>query len=152
MIAGRVDAGRGDAHALLETAKANLETSFTVVGCTQRYDEMLLLLRRRLGFDRIHYLRQNVGEKHVQRADVPADVLAGIERHNELDRELHGFAGRLMDRAAAEVPDLPRELDAFRRRNARYTFLMSRRALRAPATAALRIRRRVRQASGRLAR
>jgi hypothetical protein len=105
-----------------------------------------------LGFNRLFYLRQNVSEGRVRRSEAPPDVVAAIEEYNLLDEELYAFARGLMERAVANSPGLADEVAEFRRRNAVYATVMRRAITRVPATAALKVRARVRRARARLAR
>lgn len=110
----------------LEKAKANLRTQFAVVGVTERFDEALLLLKRRLGWKRrINYARRNVAPTPFSAGDLPPALIARIRELTPLDRELVAYAETLLDAAvAAEGASFPRELAALKRQNHRIHQLM----------------------------
>jgi hypothetical protein len=105
---------------VLELAKENLRRSFDVVGLSERFDESLLMLGRRYGWRHLYYTRENVTTRRPPRRELPRTHRLAVERYNALDAELHAFATeRFADRLAALGPGFPREVDSFRRRNAR---------------------------------
>ncbi len=82
---------------ILEKAKKNLN-SFAVVGLTERFDESLILLKRILGWEHPPlYLKQNVSPTRLPKEDLPGEVLALIEKYNELDIELYRYATNLFE-------------------------------------------------------
>jgi hypothetical protein len=107
----------------LERAKENLREQFEFVGTTERFDALLALLNLRLGWPAIAY-RRSRAKGRATREELTPEALALVERRNALDRELHAFAGELLDqtldRAGPEV-DAEREVveDAARRWNER---------------------------------
>lgn len=109
----------------LECAKRNLRTSFECVGVAEHFDESLLLMKRRLGWRKVHYRRLNVSKGGRGRAGLPPATLERILACHRRDVELHDEACRLL---AAEVEaageDFQRELRRFRRNNAVYSRLL----------------------------
>lgn len=90
----------------LEIAKANLRRHFSIVGTTERFDETLVLLQRRLNWQKeIPTFPRNVTKKKAVR--LSDATIKAIESRNLLDIELHKFAGQLLDEMiAAEGEDL----------------------------------------------
>jgi hypothetical protein len=110
----------GCARTLLDEAKRNLTDHFAVVGLSERFDESLLLIRRRLGWKRLPvYRRRNVAERKSSTAQLSASALAAIRKHNELDLELYEWASAKFQREW-ETEGLQRELQRFRVINAMY--------------------------------
>jgi galactose-3-O-sulfotransferase len=74
----------------LERAKHNLETAFAAVGLVDRFDESVVLFKRRLGWKLPLYVPKNVtkvegvGEASTQALDI-------IRSRNRLDTELYEF-------------------------------------------------------------
>jgi hypothetical protein len=100
----------------LRTAKENLRRHFAVVGVTERFDETLVLLNRRLGWTRevVSYPR-NVNPDRRPTESIPRSTLELIRERNALDAELHRFAQQWMDEAiAAEGPAFHDELARYR--------------------------------------
>jgi hypothetical protein len=96
---------------LLERAKRNLRQHFVVVGLVERFDESLILMKRRLGWHSVYYVRRNVTRDRPNRADLPASTIRLIEQANELDMELYTFVEELLaDSLRQEGPALQREV------------------------------------------
>jgi hypothetical protein len=89
----------GCTPAMLHRAKENLRR-FAVAGTIERLDEMLLLLQRRLGWQRpvVAYPR-NVNPDRPATSSLPRATIEAIRERNELDFELWRYASRLMDEA-----------------------------------------------------
>lgn len=100
----------------LERARENLRRHFSVVGTVERFDETLVLLDRRLGWTReVPSRPRNVNPDREPAAALPRAALEAIRGRNELDAELHRWAGEWMDRAIAEEGPAFREALARRR-------------------------------------
>jgi hypothetical protein len=93
-------AERQSDRASLERAKFNLLRDFTFCGLTERFDESVLILARRLGWLSVFYLTKNVSTDRV----VPDDLRQRTRANLELDEELYAFARREFD-AAPELSD-----------------------------------------------
>ena len=102
MLSGRI----GDfTPAALAPAQENLATRFACFGTHARFDESVLLFRRRLGWGNVLYLRENVTRGRPAVADVPPATLDLIRERNALDVELYAFASARLDEIlAAERP------------------------------------------------
>jgi len=87
---------------LLDQAKHNLQHSFSVVGLTERFDETVLLMARRFGWKKTHYVRQNVTDKRPAREQLDSETLDAVKAINTLDLELYAFAKTLFERAVAD--------------------------------------------------
>ena len=100
---------------MLERAKNNLRNHFSVVGVTERFDETLLLMKRRFKWTgSISYYPKNENPEKPATSTLASDDLSAILDRNELDQELYGFANELLDEAAArEGPGFQQELKAF---------------------------------------
>lgn len=103
----------------LQRAKDNLRKHFLVTGITQRFDESLLLMKRRLGWkSHIFYARQNTAPQVASYSDIPTELLERIIEHTRIDAELVCFAEELLDEAiAAEGDDFQKELGKLHRVN-----------------------------------
>ncbi len=109
----------GCTEEMLETAKANIERHFPVVGLTERFDESLLLLGRTFGWTNLYYVPQNVTPVH-RKEPVPAATRTLIEEQNHFDLELHAWANARFEEAIRGDPAHEENLDRFRRNNRRY--------------------------------
>jgi tetratricopeptide (TPR) repeat protein len=75
----------------LNMAKKNLEEHFFAVGTTEKFDDFLLMLQKRLGWKYISYQKKHVTYNRPRTEDIPGDVLKLIKERNELDLELYEF-------------------------------------------------------------
>ena len=102
---------------MLGTALHNLESAFSVVGLTERFDETLLLLKRRLGWSAWPFYRpKNVSKTKPHSTSLPRDVIALIEAHNELDLELYEAAQHAFSKEIT-MYKIREELPRFQRLN-----------------------------------
>jgi hypothetical protein len=104
---------------MLETAKANLEERFAVVGITERFDESLVLLGHAFGWTRLHYLKANVAPAQDRTAPSP-EAIGSISAQNSLDIELYEWATDRFDRQIASDPTFADELARLQRSIHRY--------------------------------
>ncbi len=106
----------------LARAKNNLESPiFAAAGLTERFDETLLLLKKRLGWKRYPlYRRQNITKKRPRIVEIDPGALQRIERANAWDMQLYRYASArfAQEIRAGFVP--PMELLVFRMLNRLY--------------------------------
>jgi hypothetical protein len=80
-------------------AKANLHQHFSVVGVTERFDETLVLLKRKFGWtEKLDYYLKNVNTRRPKVTFPPA-VIDAIRTRNAFDFELYGYAKALLGAA-----------------------------------------------------
>ncbi len=109
----------------LERAKANLRGHFGLVGVTERFDETMLLLKRRLGWSRgVHYARRNTTSRNSSSPSVDPALLERIRQHTLNDAALVAYANELLAQAlAGQDASFTEELAALKRRNHRINLL-----------------------------
>ncbi len=74
----------------LSLAKQNLKEYFSVIGLTERFDETILLIMRKLGWNQLpFYLNANVTSNRLKQNDIPEDTLQVIREITKLDIELY---------------------------------------------------------------
>ena len=97
-IAGQYNpSDRGQSINLLERAKNNLKENFTVVGLTERFDETLMLLKRKLDWVYMPlYVKQNKSKK-PDKATITEDTVTLIQNQNSLDIELYQYATEIFE-------------------------------------------------------
>jgi len=88
----------------LELATANLDRRFAFVGTTERFDELLALLNRELGWPVTAY---RAARPNPERRPPSEDARRLVFEHNRLDRELHARAGERF----GERPELASSVD-----------------------------------------
>ncbi len=116
----------GSAQEMLERAKANMQKHFALVGLTERFDQMLILLRYILGWRNLYYYKANVTRNRPRREDFPAETIRIIEEHNQLDLALYAHAQKVFDHKAAQLDSFESELQTFQARNRRFGWILSR--------------------------
>jgi Galactose-3-O-sulfotransferase len=104
---------------MLERAKRNIESSFAVVGLTERFDQSLVLLQHAFGWSHLNYVRANVSPNRDP-VELTSSALALIEEHNRLDDELYRYVTDRFDHAIARIPSFENDLAEFERANSRY--------------------------------
>ncbi len=106
----------GDA---VRQAVANLERYCAVTGVLSRFDESLVLMKRRLGWSRgIHYLRENVNKAPQPPGDITPEGRRRLEELIAPDKELYAYAcERLEKDIRSEGPGFAGEVNRFKRVN-----------------------------------
>jgi hypothetical protein len=119
---------RRDPNGVLERAKTNIDEHFAVAGVTERFDETLLLMKRRLDWPRPpYYVTSRVGKKNAsagqsptQRESMDPDVRAVIAEANALDLDLYAYVrDRFENDVAAEGASFQDDVRAFQDANRR---------------------------------
>jgi hypothetical protein len=87
----------------LDRAKQHLREHCIVVGTVQRFDETMVVLGERMGWQDVRYVRYNIGTRRAWQAHPDPATLRAIFDANALDRELHAFANALLDEAIAQI-------------------------------------------------
>ena len=106
----------------LDKAKDNLCRSFSVVGVTECFDEMMILIKRTLGWAQDpFYVPALVNKDRPASASLPQKSIEAILDRNELDTKLYEFAKELLyERIADQGPDFNSEVRRFKALNAEY--------------------------------
>jgi hypothetical protein len=90
----------------LEQAIGNLRKYFEVVGISERFDESLLLLKKKLGWHGMPlYRKTNVTKGRPRIDQITRKGLKTIEKMNELDMELYEYAGQCFEMMVKELLD-----------------------------------------------
>jgi hypothetical protein len=109
----------------LDSARRNLQASFDCVGLVERFDESLLLMKRKLGWRNVHYRRLNVSEERSRRDELSPVMLRRILECNRRDAALYDEACRQFSaEILATGSDFQSELRRFQRNNVIYSKLM----------------------------
>jgi hypothetical protein len=104
----------------LDRAKRNVAMWFDVVGLLERFDESLLLWRRRYGWRMPLHARCNASHGRPAANELDDAELATLRRLNRLDLELYRWASERLDAAVSSEQGLGRELRTLRTLNAVY--------------------------------
>ncbi|URM31155.1 MULTISPECIES: sulfotransferase family 2 domain-containing protein [Bacillaceae] len=81
----------GDGTPSIEKAKKNIEEHFLMVGITERFNESLAIMRKKLGWNVPYNHKHNVTRTRPKMAQVPAEVRKLIEQKNEIDFQLYEY-------------------------------------------------------------
>ncbi len=120
-IAGDVDTPFGECtEELLRRALRNLDGHFPVVGLTERFDDLLLVLKRTFGWSNLLYVRANVTKRKPAHEEVPPSTIELIKERNRFDEQLYATVAERFQALVDADPGFEVELERFRKRNARY--------------------------------
>jgi galactose-3-O-sulfotransferase len=118
--AGAFTTGLPATEETLQAAMENVDRWFEVAAPTDRFDDAVMLMRRRFRWGWPTYLRQKVTPSTPPAARIEPDTVEAILERNDLDLALYRFVSeRFEARVGAEG-------DAFRREVARFTELNAR--------------------------
>lgn len=117
-----VDVERGRCtRAMLDIAIERLEQNFAFVGLLDRFEESVVLLRRVFGWRGCYYVHSNPTKVRKHAIELAPSQRQLLSEHNELDAELYQFAADKFQSVLDEAgDDFTRDLNRFRRGNARY--------------------------------
>jgi hypothetical protein len=131
MIAG-VSPGEDAPEEVLQHAKNNIHDHFAVAGITERFDETIMLIKRRLGWPRYpYYVTSRVGKSSASAGKSPSqreylddETRQLIAQENALDVELYKWVRHRFDdevsSLGAEFQREVRDFQALNRRIAPY--------------------------------
>lgn len=105
---------------LLDKAKRILDKEYEVV-ITERFDESVLLLKKKLNWKNAYYIKSNVTKSRKRKHDLDESTLELVRHYNSLDIQLYDYAAAKIN---GEIEKLGREFGdevaAFRRSNVRF--------------------------------
>ena len=87
---------------MLEIAQKNLQSFFSIVGLSERFDETLILLKRAFGWRIPFYVKANVTRNRPLKEDISKDTLNLIEEYNELDIELYRYVIEMFEESISQ--------------------------------------------------
>lgn len=106
---------------VLETAKANLQTHFTFIGITERFDESMVLLAHTMQWGNRYYIKKNV--RHSERLQIDYVTQKKIQDIITLDRELYEFVRENFEKQISEIPNFKFKLFKFKVVNALFQLI-----------------------------
>jgi hypothetical protein len=119
-----VPSSRSMERADLHRAQEHLSNGFAAVGLQERFDETLILFRRRLGWQWPFYLKENVTFRAYRMEDIDPADLARVRELNLLDIELYESVNAAFDgQIAREGGGFARQVAMFRMLNTVWGFL-----------------------------
>jgi hypothetical protein len=83
--------------AMLDQARENLEKYFTAVGISERFDEFIRLVSRKLDWEVPPYRKKNVSGNRLKLNDIDGETLGIIEHYNRLDLELYRYTASQLE-------------------------------------------------------
>jgi hypothetical protein len=126
-IAGHDPKHNGPATAdTLEQAKKNLGDHFAACGLTERFDESLVLMKKRLNWSKPpFYVRSNTNSKRPRADSLDDPVLNRIRADHELDLELYSHVDTQLTASVDEMEEFSRDLRQFQSLNRAVQFVAS---------------------------
>ncbi len=92
-----------DPKGALAKAIKNLDELFVVAGITEKFDESIILMKRKLGWKKTPiYYRRHVATNRKPIEEIPPDVLDEIIEVNQLDIALYKYVTQRLDDAIAD--------------------------------------------------
>jgi Galactose-3-O-sulfotransferase len=91
---------------VLDIAKENLARSFSVIGLCERFEESLMLMAKRFGWEVPFYKNRKVSKSHPM---VEPELVDFIREHNRLDVELYEFGKKLFEQRLCENEEAVKE-------------------------------------------
>jgi hypothetical protein len=109
----------GCTDAMLRKAQENLKRDFALVSITERFDETVILMKRRFGWTKtLPEPRYNVSRNPKTKDVLNESVRRVILERNHLDQQLYDYAGGLLDEAISrEKTDFLEEVQELRALN-----------------------------------
>ncbi len=113
-----------DQEEMLRLAKQHIDEDFVVAGLMERFDETLLLLRKRLGLRNLFYGVRNQTLGRPMKEQLPAQTVQLIQERNRADIELYQYASKKFEQQIEEAgPGFGRDVQRFQRINHPYSSL-----------------------------
>jgi len=113
-------ASKENPHEYLKHAMNQLDQSFAIAGIMESFDETLLLMKKRFGWNDCLYKRWNVNVQSRNRASFSRSMLKKIEKANALDIELYHYARKRLSREIRTRIGFQNDLRDFKRINRNY--------------------------------
>ena len=121
LISGNTDVAYGKCtNEILEKAKHNLKTYFSVVGTVENFDRTLIALREILGYKNICYTKANTNQSNKSN-HIDNKLINLIKNYNILDIELYNYAIELQEEIFNHVR-VDNKLVKFQRINMLYSW------------------------------
>jgi len=76
---------------LLEEAKNNINQYFSVIGIQEKFDESLLMMKKKMSWKNCYYVKQNVSNMRFDKHEISDNYYHEIAQFNELDMKLYEF-------------------------------------------------------------
>lgn len=76
----------------LEQAKLNLLNHFSVIGITEMFDDSIKLMKEKLNWNDISYVRKNQTKSRLSKDQIDQSIINKIIENNELDIQLYKWA------------------------------------------------------------
>jgi hypothetical protein len=121
-ISGLEPEGGRPSNVALRKAKENLRKHFSVVGVTERFNETLILLKRKFGWSGdLRYYPKHVSHGRPSLGSLSPSSVGAIMERNVLDFELYQFAMNMLDEAISlQVASFRDEVKKFESMNSEY--------------------------------
>lgn len=100
--------------ALLEKALENIDRHFLLVGLQDRFNESLVLLKKRLKLRRVGYISHNVGKRDYRKILPTPEEIELIRSYNQLDLELCRLMREKLDEELGKLPLVRGRIKALR--------------------------------------
>lgn len=119
LLSDNIDAPHGGCTpAMLEQAKQNIDSHFSVAGINELFDESILLIQEFYDWKTPYYTRKNVTGHGVKQKDLDQETLNTIIKYNALDIELYQWAKARIEKQISERGEtFQKKLSSFKKKN-----------------------------------
>lgn len=90
---------------LLEQAKHNIDRYFAVIGIQEKFDESLLMMKKKMNWKNCYYVKQNVSSIRVKQQEISEDYYYAIAQFNDLDMKLYEFVKKKIEQEILDEED-----------------------------------------------
>ncbi len=106
---------------LLEQAKHNIDQYFAVIGIQEKFDESLLIMKKKMNWKKCYYVKRNVSNIRLDRQEISDDCYSAIAQFNDLDMKLYEFVrGKIEQEIIDEEYSFKKDLSEFQSYNKIY--------------------------------
>jgi hypothetical protein len=108
-------------ESIFRLACQNIAERFILVGLTERFDESLLMLSHKLGWEKVRYVPKLKNRAKPNLTALPQHLLSKIEQLNYWDRKLYEYASKLFENNIKALgPDFKDKISQFSQSNKKY--------------------------------
>ncbi len=112
-------------EAVLELAKTQLMTRYSMFGVTEQYDLFLLMAQRLLGWQDIYYQRKNKSNVKTDKGAIDDDTKTLILDKNSLDMALYQFINKKLAVRSKQLGISDKQISYFQTKNNSYSDLLA---------------------------
>lgn len=104
---------------MLNNVKENIRKHYLWLGITERFDESLLVLSKKIGWQNPpYYFRHNTSKTRTKKSGTSLEDINTIQEFNQLDITLYDYANKILDDEISKIDDFSEKMNTFKAKNA----------------------------------